>query len=88
MHYPGKYNNDSSENEEIFKDKVVINQPSGNIEFINTKDSESIAITHKNGSYHKLDKFGTERLTEISPADIKERVQSFVQLVNFEIELV
>jgi sugar/nucleoside kinase (ribokinase family) len=35
-----------------------------------------------------VEKFGTERLTEISPADIKERVQSFVQLVNFEIELV
>ena len=72
MHYPGKYNNDSSENEEIFKDKVVINQPSGNIEFINTKDSESIAITHKNGSYHKLDKFGTERLTT---RDHREHVQ-------------
>lgn len=72
MHYPGKYNNDSSENEEIFKDKVVINQPSGNIEFINTKDSESIAMTHKNGSYLKLDKFGTERLTT---RDHREHVQ-------------
>ena len=35
-----------------------------------------------------VEKFGTQRLTEISHADIKERIQSFVQLVNFEIELV
>jgi hypothetical protein len=63
MHYPGKYNNDDAENDEIFKDKSVLNQPAGNIEFVNTKDSESIAITHKNGSFVKFDKFGTERLT-------------------------
>ena len=35
-----------------------------------------------------VEKFGTERLTEINVEDIKERVQSFVQLVNFDIELV
>ena len=35
-----------------------------------------------------VEKFGTQRLTEISKADIKERIQSFVQLVNFDIELV
>ena len=35
-----------------------------------------------------VEKFGTQRLTEISEADIKERIQSFVQLVNFDIELV
>jgi hypothetical protein len=35
-----------------------------------------------------VEKFGTQRLTEINQADIKERVQSFVSLVNFEIELV
>jgi sugar/nucleoside kinase (ribokinase family) len=35
-----------------------------------------------------VEKFGTERLTEITVEDIKERVQSFVQLVNFDIELV
>jgi uncharacterized repeat protein (TIGR03837 family) len=35
-----------------------------------------------------VEKFGTHRLTEISMADIKERIQSFVQLVNFDIELV
>jgi sugar/nucleoside kinase (ribokinase family) len=35
-----------------------------------------------------VEKFGTERLTEISVEDIKERVASFVQLVNFDIELV
>jgi hypothetical protein len=72
MHYPGKYSNDDIENEEIFKDKVVINQPSGNIEFINTKDAESVSITHKNGSFLKLDKFGTERLTT---RDHREHVQ-------------
>jgi sugar/nucleoside kinase (ribokinase family) len=35
-----------------------------------------------------VEKFGTQRLTEINQADIKERVQSFVSLVNFDIELV
>jgi sugar/nucleoside kinase (ribokinase family) len=35
-----------------------------------------------------VEKFGTERLTEISLEDIKERVASFVQLVSFDIELV
>ena len=35
-----------------------------------------------------VEKFGTQRLTEINKEDIKERIQSFVQLVNFDIELV
>jgi sugar/nucleoside kinase (ribokinase family) len=35
-----------------------------------------------------VEKFGTQRLTEINVDDIKERVQSFVQLVNFDIEFV
>jgi hypothetical protein len=65
MDYPGKHNNDVEENGEIFKDKVVINQPSGNIEFVNTKDSESIAITHKNGGFTKFDKFGLDILTTV-----------------------
>lgn len=63
MDYPGKFNNDNKENSEIFKDKVVINQPSGNIEFVNTKDSESVSFNHKNGSFVKLDKFGSDVLT-------------------------
>jgi sugar/nucleoside kinase (ribokinase family) len=35
-----------------------------------------------------VEKFGTQRLTEITTDDIKARVASFVQLVNFDIELV
>jgi hypothetical protein len=35
-----------------------------------------------------VEKFGTQRLTEINMEEIKQRVQSFVSLVNFEIELV
>lgn len=35
-----------------------------------------------------VEKFGTQRLKEISKADIDERIQQFVQLVNFDIELV
>jgi sugar/nucleoside kinase (ribokinase family) len=35
-----------------------------------------------------VEKFGTERLTEISKEDIAERIQEFVQLVNFDIALV
>jgi hypothetical protein len=35
-----------------------------------------------------VEKFGTTRLKEISKADIDARIQQFVQLVNFDIELV
>lgn len=35
-----------------------------------------------------VEKFGPERLKEISKADIDSRIQQFVQLVNFDIELV
>ncbi len=35
-----------------------------------------------------VEKFGTTRLTEISKSDIDDRIQQFVQLVNFDIELV
>jgi sugar/nucleoside kinase (ribokinase family) len=35
-----------------------------------------------------VEKFGTERLTEINKEDIAERIQEFVQLVNFDIALV
>ena len=35
-----------------------------------------------------VEKFGTQRLTEISREDIDERIQEFVQLVNFDIALV
>jgi sugar/nucleoside kinase (ribokinase family) len=35
-----------------------------------------------------VEKFGTTRLKEISKADVDERIQQFVQLVNFDIELV
>lgn len=35
-----------------------------------------------------VEKFGTERLTEITKQDIDERIQEFVQLVNFDIALV
>lgn len=34
-----------------------------------------------------VEKFGTERLREINSADIKERLNEFVQLVNFDIAL-
>lgn len=35
-----------------------------------------------------VEKFGTERLKELSRKDIEARIQQFVQLVNFDIELV
>lgn len=62
MHYPGKYSNDPKGSEEIYKDKAVLNQPAGNIEFVNTKDEESVTVTHKSGSHYKLDKFGKDEL--------------------------
>ena len=62
MHYPGKYSNDPNQADEICKDKIVLNQPAGNFEFLNTKDEESVTITHKSGSHLKLDKFGKDEL--------------------------
>ncbi len=35
-----------------------------------------------------VEKFGTERLTELTKKDIDTRLDEFVQLVNFEIDLV
>jgi sugar/nucleoside kinase (ribokinase family) len=35
-----------------------------------------------------VEKFGTERLREITKADIDERIKQFVQLVSFDIALV
>ncbi|MFM1970838.1 MAG: hypothetical protein RL731_660, partial [Bacteroidota bacterium] len=35
-----------------------------------------------------VEKFGTERLREISKADISDRIAEFVDLVNFDIKLV
>ncbi len=34
------------------------------------------------------EKFGIERLTELSRADIDDRIRQFVELVDFDIELV
>lgn len=62
MHYPGKYSNDPKGSEEICKDKVVLNQPAGNLEFLNTKDEEAVTVTHKSGSHYKFDKFGKDEL--------------------------
>ena len=35
-----------------------------------------------------VEKFGTTRLRELKPEDISKRIQQFVELVNFDIELV
>ena len=35
-----------------------------------------------------VEKFGTERLREINKTDIDTRLSEFVQLVNFDIDLV
>jgi hypothetical protein len=35
-----------------------------------------------------VEKFGTERLRELSQADIDSRLSQFVELVNFDINLV
>jgi hypothetical protein len=34
-----------------------------------------------------VEKFGPQKLKEISKADIENRIQQFVELVNFDIEL-
>jgi hypothetical protein len=35
-----------------------------------------------------VEKFGTERLIGLSDTDVKERVQEFIDLVQFDISLV
>ena len=61
--YPSKYDNDPNSSGEVFRDIALINQPAGCIEFINTKDQETLTIEHKTGSYDRLDKFGKESLS-------------------------
>jgi hypothetical protein len=35
-----------------------------------------------------VEKFGTERLTELTQEEVDERVQQFIDLVQFDIEMV
>ena len=57
-------------------------------EDISFENMKNAVIYGSNLASFCVEKFGTQRLTEINEADIKERIQSFVQLVNFDIELV
>lgn len=58
---------------------------SGDVSFNNMKSA--IIVGSAMASFC-VEKFGTTRLKEISKADIDNRIQEFVQLVNFDIELV
>ena len=58
---------------------------SGDISFENMK--RGIIVGSAMASYC-VEKFGPERLKEITREDIENRIQQFVQLVNFDIELV
>jgi len=58
---------------------------SGDISFENMK--RGIIVGSAMASYC-VEKFGPERLKEINRDDIDNRIQQFVQLVNFDIELV
>ena len=58
---------------------------SGDISFENMK--RGIIVGSAMASYC-VEKFGPERLKEITREDIESRIQQFVQLVNFDIELV
>lgn len=58
---------------------------SGDISFENMK--RGIIVGSAMASYC-VEKFGPERLKEITREDIDSRIQQFVQLVNFDIELV
>ena len=62
MNYPSKFSNDPRNSEDVLRDMSLINQPSGCIEFINTKGEETITFSHKNGTYDRYDKFGKESL--------------------------
>ncbi len=57
----------------------------GDISFENMKTA--IIVGSAMASYC-VEKFGTERLREISKADISDRIAEFVDLVNFDIKLV
>jgi len=60
--YPSKFDNDPSSSGEVFRDMSLINQPTGCIEFVNTKDEETLTVEHKSGSYDRFDKKGKESL--------------------------
>lgn len=68
--YPGAFNNDPSENTENFRDQSTINQPAGGINFVNTKNSESVELYHKSGSHLNLNKFSNDEFAANSKRTI------------------
>lgn len=60
--YPGDRSNHPEDNNQPFRDLAVINQPAGAIEFINTKDDEMVILSHKNGSFVKMNKVSNDTL--------------------------
>ena len=62
MQYPSKFSNDPRYGDDVLRDMSLINQPTGCIEFVNTKGEETMTFAHKNGTYTRFDKFGKEEL--------------------------
>lgn len=60
--YPGDRSNEPAVNEQVARDLVLINQPSGGLEFRNTKDDEAVTLYHKNGSVIRFNKFSNDYL--------------------------
>ena len=61
-HYPNKFSNDPANSGDKLRNLSLINQPSGYLEFINTKDEEVVTTGHKNGTYDRYFKNGKESL--------------------------
>jgi hypothetical protein len=77
--YPSKRDNDPKENTEPYRDLSLINQSAGNIEFVNTKDDETLTIAYKNGSLLRFNKLSTDELNtqdkrEVTMGDSQEEV--------------
>ena len=62
--YPGNRNNEPNPNNEVHRDLVIINQPAGHLQFVNTKDDELIDLGYKDGSFIKFTKHSIDELVK------------------------
>jgi hypothetical protein len=87
--YPGTYENISSDEEKIFhnntetyRNKYVINQKGGSLEFVNTDNREILKMTHYSGSFFEMNNhtnitFATQHNQKLVQEDEYDTVKGF-----------
>jgi len=89
MDYPGTYENISKSEEktfdvntETYRNKYVINQKGGTLEFVNTDNREILKMTHYSGSFLEFNNqtnilFSTQNLQKLTQEDEYDTVKGF-----------